>query len=199
MAKAGGHVVVRDKFPLAWLKERGVVLHQRGATAFHWVWRVAAPASSKGLRTIQGTSRKTLERLYATPWQAITLRYKAPLLIIGGVLVAVFLLIKVPQWQAARWEGRIEAKEVAKQESDTRTTMVQAIGGAVLFIGLYFTLRNLQLTQDRQIIEHYTRAVEQLGSDKLEVRLGAIYALEVWQRFAGKWATSRTYGTVFFR
>ena len=56
--------------------------------------------------------------------------------------------------------------------------MVQAIGGAVLFIGLYFTLRNLQLTQDKQITEHYTRAVEQLGSDKLEVRLGAIYALE---------------------
>jgi nitric oxide reductase subunit B len=23
--------------------------------------------------------------------------------------------------------------------------------------------------------------------------------IEVWQRFAGKWATSRTYGTVFFR
>jgi hypothetical protein len=49
--------------------------------------------------------------------------------------LAVFLLIKVPQWQAARWEGRIEAKEVAKQESDTRTTVVQAIGGAVLFMG----------------------------------------------------------------
>ena len=59
--------------------------------------------------------------------------------------MAVFLLIKVPQWQAARWEGRIEAKEVAKQESDTRTTVVQVIGGAVLFIGLYFTAKTYEL------------------------------------------------------
>ena len=191
--------MIPDTFPPAWFRERCSVFQQRGSAVFQRVWGAAAPAGRQGLQTIKETSRKTFARLYATPWQAITLRYKAPLLIIGGVLVAVFLLIKVPQWQAARWEGRIEAKEVAKQESDTRTTMVQAIGGAVLFIGLYFTLRNLQLTQDRQIIEHYTRAVEQLGSDKLEVRLGAIYALEVWQRFAGKWATSRTYGTVFFR
>ena len=72
----------------------------------------------------------------------------------------------------------MEAKDLAKLQNDARTTLVQAFGGAVLLIGLYFTLRNLQLTQDKQITEHYTRAVEHLGSDKLEVRLGAIYALE---------------------
>jgi Pentapeptide repeats (8 copies) len=72
----------------------------------------------------------------------------------------------------------MEPKDLAKLQNDARTILVQALGGAVLLVGLYFTLRNLQLTQDRQITEHYTRAVEQLGSDKLEVRLGAIYALE---------------------
>jgi hypothetical protein len=72
----------------------------------------------------------------------------------------------------------MEPKDLAKLQNDARTTLVQAFGGAVLLIGLYFTLRNLQLTQDKQITEHYTRAVEHLGSDKLEVRLGAIYALE---------------------
>jgi uncharacterized protein YjbI with pentapeptide repeats len=72
----------------------------------------------------------------------------------------------------------MEPKDLAKLENDARTTLVQALGGLVLLVGLYFTLRNLQLAQDRQITERYTRAVEQLGSDKLEVRLGAIYALE---------------------
>src|SRR5215203_1562443 len=72
----------------------------------------------------------------------------------------------------------MDPKDRAKLQNDARTTLVQAFGGAVLLIGLYFTLRNLQLTQDRQITEHYTRAIEHLGSDKLEMRLGAIYALE---------------------
>jgi hypothetical protein len=72
----------------------------------------------------------------------------------------------------------MEPKDLAKLQNDARTTLVQAFGGAVLLIGLYFTLKNLQLTQDRQITEHYTRAIEQLGSGQLEVRLGAIYSLE---------------------
>jgi hypothetical protein len=36
----------------------------------------------------------------------------------------------------------------------------------------------LQVTEQGQITERYTKAVEQLGSDKLDVRLGGIYALE---------------------
>jgi hypothetical protein len=110
-------------------------------------------------------------------------RYKVPLLVLGGVLLAAVLLViivEVPQRQVASWRGQpgVDLKDLPKLENDARTTLVQALGGAVLLIGLYFTLKNLQLTQDRQITEHYTRAVEQLGSDKLAIRLGAIYALE---------------------
>jgi Pentapeptide repeats (8 copies) len=86
----------------------------------------------------------------------------------------------VPQRQAASWRGQpgVELKDLPKLENDARTTLLQGLGGLVLLSGLGFTLWNLRLTQDRQITEYYTRAVEQLGSDKLEVRLGAIYALE---------------------
>jgi hypothetical protein len=38
--------------------------------------------------------------------------------------------------------------------------------------------RTYRLTQQGQITDRYTKAIEQLGSDKLEVRLGGIYALE---------------------
>jgi len=153
------------------------MLQQRGAAAFQWVWGVAAPAGCRGLRAIQGASRKTLARLRATPWQALARRHWKLLPVVGAVLV-VGIIWKVPQWQAAGWQGQMEPKDLAKLQNDARTTLIQVLGGAVLLIGLYFTLRNLQLTQDRQITEHYTRAVEQLRSDKLEVRLGAIYALE---------------------
>jgi hypothetical protein len=36
----------------------------------------------------------------------------------------------------------------------------------------------LEVTEQGQITDRYTRAIEQLGSDKLDVRLGGIYALE---------------------
>jgi hypothetical protein len=38
--------------------------------------------------------------------------------------------------------------------------------------------RTYRLTQQGQITDRYTRAIEQLGSDKLDVRLGGVYALE---------------------
>ncbi len=38
--------------------------------------------------------------------------------------------------------------------------------------------KTLRLTEQGQITERFMRAIDQLGSDKLEVRLGAIYALE---------------------
>jgi hypothetical protein len=35
--------------------------------------------------------------------------------------------------------------------------------------------RTYRLTQQGQITDRYTKAIEQLGSDKLDVRLGGIY------------------------
>jgi uncharacterized protein YjbI with pentapeptide repeats len=174
---------VRGVFPPTWLRHQCSMLQQRGSAALHQVWNAVARAGSRGLRTIKDASRKTLGGMHAMPWRILARRHKAPLLVLGGVLLALFLLmiiIKVPQRQAASWRGQpgIEPKDLSKLENDARTTLIQGLGGLVLLLGLYFTLRNLQLTQDKQITEHYTRAVEQLGSDRLSVRLGAIYALE---------------------
>ena len=52
------------------------------------------------------------------------------------------------------------------------------VGGSALLFGLYFTARNLQVSQEGQITERFTRAIDQLGSDEIEIRLGGIYALE---------------------
>ena len=169
--------MARDQFLPAWLSKQYSILRQRGAVTCSWVWGAAAPAGRQGLQTIKESSRKTFARLRAMPWQAIASRHWKLLLVIVAV-IAVGMIWKVPQWQAAGWQGQMEPKDLAKLQNDARTTLVQALGGAVLLIGLYFTLKNLRLTQDRQITEQYTRAVEQLGSDQLAVRLGAIYALE---------------------
>ncbi len=52
--------------------------------------------------------------------------------------------------------------------------------GALLFIAQNFAVsrRTLKLTKQRQVIDRYTKAIAQLSSDKLDVRIGSIYALE---------------------
>jgi Pentapeptide repeats (8 copies) len=154
-------------------------------------------------RQLGTATRHAGQRLMA-PWHAIswqTLPLPLKFLLGGLVLVVAVLAIwKIPQWQASRWEGRInEAKEIAKLENDARATLVQAIGGAVLFIGLWFTWHNMRLaekniqitqetalrtfesTREGQITDRFTKAIAQLGEagpEKLAIRLGGIYALE---------------------
>jgi uncharacterized protein YjbI with pentapeptide repeats len=52
--------------------------------------------------------------------------------------------------------------------------------GALVFTALNFTLsrRAIELTEQGQVTDRYTRAIEQLGSDKLDIRIGGTYALE---------------------
>jgi hypothetical protein len=98
--------------------------------------------------------------------------------------------------------------DARKLENDARTTLVQAIGGAVALAGIFFAWRSLKATEQSlkntrkaaeesrnasletlelsrkgQITDRFTKAIEQLGASengnkKLELRLGAIYALE---------------------
>src|SRR4051812_18837241 len=65
-----------------------------------------------------------------------------------------------------------------KAITDTRTglvAMLVAIGAAG---GLAYTARTYALSRAGQITDRYSKAIEQLGSDALDVRLGGIYALE---------------------
>ena len=53
------------------------------------------------------------------------------------------------------------------------------LGAGLLAAGaLWFTARNFTLSREGQVTDRYAKAVEQLGSDKLDVRIGGIYALE---------------------
>jgi hypothetical protein len=89
---------------------------------------------------------------------------------------------------------------IAPQTSAQKKDLVQALGlltaGVAGAVGIFFTWRGQRLTQESledtrnnaqenllligegQITERFTRAIDQLGSKELEVRLGGIYALE---------------------
>ncbi len=79
-----------------------------------------------------------------------------------------------------------------EQREDFWTLYFFVIAGVVALLGVWFTWRrvaaaeqtaaaaesNVRVAQEGQITERFTRAIEQLGRKELEVRLGAIYALE---------------------
>ena len=74
-------------------------------------------------------------------------------------------------------DDELTAAEHLKAENDVRATLIQALGGAVLLFGLYYTGRTYLLNREGQITERLHRAVDQLGDENLDVRLGGIYAL----------------------
>src|SRR5262249_46211346 len=86
-------------------------------------------------------------------------------------------------------QSAVKPTELFSIENEARKTLSQIIGGFVVIIGLLFTGANLAFTQreaeknrslalEGQITDRFTKAITQLGDEKLEVRLGGIYALE---------------------
>ena len=73
-----------------------------------------------------------------------------------------------------------------QQAQDAARGRLLTLGAGIFAAGaLTFTARNsifaqrtVQLTEQGQVTDRYTKAIDQLGSDKLDVRIGGIYALE---------------------
>src|SRR5664280_1937814 len=110
------------------------------------------------------------------------------LALIGASLILI--LWKLPVWQVYLSAGTTKANRF-ERENEARKTLAQIIGGLFLLVGLYSSARTLTLQtqsletlREGQITDRYSKAVEQLGATdssakpKVEVRLGAIYALE---------------------
>ena len=136
------------------------------------------------------------------PWTAILQKLtRTPDRLIGTAVVAliiiVLLLVFVPKCQTASiWHDttRLEREDTA------RRTLAQIIGGVVVLAGagiawwrlrvaqeelkvtregLQVAREELRVAQEGQVTERFSRAIEHLGNkESLDVRVGAIYALE---------------------
>jgi hypothetical protein len=111
-------------------------------------------------------------------------------LIAGAIGLLVGCTVFFPRYLAASdmGHGRVTATELAQARNGVRTTLLQGFGGMVLLLGAYLTWRQtqisraasreeLRLSREGQITDRFTRAVEQLGSADVAVRVGGIYAL----------------------
>jgi len=115
------------------------------------------------------------------------------ILVVTLIIVAIWALISFPSWYLSRslgskvFDDPVRAFEL---ENESRKTLTQIILGIFGLLVLYFTWRRVkagdktaQVAEQGHITERYTKAIEQLGKlengePNIEVRLGAIYALE---------------------
>jgi hypothetical protein len=111
------------------------------------------------------------------------------LLATAALLLVAGALWKVPQWQTAEWRGVLAPREQLDLENQVRQTLAILLAAGAFLAGLALlwwrvnaseraATRAVRLAEDTQRRESFTRAVGQLADDRLEVRLGAIYALE---------------------
>jgi Pentapeptide repeats (8 copies) len=103
-------------------------------------------------------------------------RIAAAVLIAAAVALIVTLAIRIPVWVRAT-ESIADPKERITLQNELIKTAAQVLGGIFLVSGVYFTWQNLLLTRDGQITDRFNQAVEHVGSDRLEIRLGGVYAL----------------------
>src|SRR5499426_806791 len=126
----------------------------------------------------------------------VTYEKRAFLILVAFILVVLILWL-VPKWQVYSYRERFDSlglgnheriqleKDLITAENNARVTIAQTIGGLLVLLGLYATFRNigiarenLRVAEEGKLTERFSKAVELLGSDKLDVRLGGIYALE---------------------
>jgi hypothetical protein len=96
-------------------------------------------------------------------------------LIVGLLALAVFIL---PSQMVTAADVPVTVDRL-KAQNDIRTTLLQSLAGVALLLGAVFTARTYALNKQGQITDRFTKAISQLGDqDKLDVRVGGIYALE---------------------
>jgi Pentapeptide repeats (8 copies) len=94
-------------------------------------------------------------------------------LLIGALLVVI---VYVPLL-AVDPHG-LTADQLRTHQDNLRGHILQGLGGLALLGTLYFSARTLGLNRRGQLTDRFGKAIEQLGSDSVAVRLGGIYALE---------------------
>ncbi|MEU4836599.1 pentapeptide repeat-containing protein [Streptosporangium sp. NPDC023615] len=111
------------------------------------------------------------------------------LAVLGVVLAAGLAWVLGPgaAWVLEHFDGvrGLGGKDLAAALDAVRGRALAIATGLIALVAVYYTARNadtarrtFRLGEQGHVTDRYTKAIEQLGSDKLDIRLGGIYALE---------------------
>jgi hypothetical protein len=108
-------------------------------------------------------------------------RHRVLVVVAAAVLVAaafVALLWRgAPGLDASRLRGLTPVERQSAIDA-IRGRLLQLGAGLVIGGGLVYTGLTFRLNRESQITERYTKAIDLVGSERLDVKLGAIYTLE---------------------
>ena len=90
-------------------------------------------------------------------------------MVLLGVIVEEYLLKSLEQ---------VKEENLFSQKLEFIKTTAQVLGGLFFLITIYVTYQNWQVAQEKQVTDLFTKAIDQLGNDRPEIRLGGIYALK---------------------
>ena len=98
---------------------------------------------------------------------------------VAGILLLVLLLWSIPRWSVpSSVTDDKERAELLNANRENVLKVIQTAAGLGFIATAYFAWRNSQLTEDKNVTDRFSKAVEMLSSEKLEMRLGGIYSLE---------------------
>jgi uncharacterized protein YjbI with pentapeptide repeats len=92
--------------------------------------------------------------------------------------VSWWLLVPAADWLARHDVGAVKGPLLQTARDAARGRLLTLGAGLFAAGALLFTARNFILSREGQVTDRYTKAIEQLGSDKPDVRIGGVYALE---------------------
>jgi hypothetical protein len=124
-------------------------------------------------------------RWYEPPKWSDLLRWARILIgIIIGAVVVYVLAVHVPPL-LVEVSSETTADRRSELENDVRSTLLGSLAGVLFPVTAFFTWRQVQVAQRRldveqqgQVTERFSRAVEQLGYETVDVRLGGLFSLE---------------------
>lgn len=109
----------------------------------------------------------------------------AAVAVVLAVVIAWVLFVPAADWLARHDVGNVHGALLQTARNDARGRLLTLGAGLIATGALAFTARSYtlsrrtyELTEQSQVTDRYTKAIAQLGDDKLDIRIGGIYALE---------------------
>jgi hypothetical protein len=112
------------------------------------------------------------------PTMGQILRRLVPILLVISVLALGWAFIFIVPDHLVHRDLIPIGPDRVKARHDARATLLQSLVGVLVLVGGYIAWQQLRVSREGQITERFTKAVDQLGSTQMDVRLGGLYALE---------------------
>ncbi|MCM1988062.1 MAG: hypothetical protein GQ576_00565 [Methanococcoides sp.] len=141
-----------------------------------------------------------MSKLNISDWaESFYNKYVGFFVLLDLLMFFIIIIYIYPEIEVASLQGTVSDIELIDMKNKIRATGAQIAGGIAVVLGLLITHKRmkfaedslqvthnrmniaeeeLQIAREGQITERFTRAIDQLGNSKAEIRLGGIYALE---------------------